>query len=79
MITVQVDYLSEREASAIRFAHDGFGYWEEDLCNMTYRFKDKAGWFAVDREIVLKFVDDWRRWGVWSLRGRDYEPAGGEA
>lgn len=76
MITVQVDYLSEREASAIRFAHDGFGYWDEDFANMTYRFKDEAGWLAVPKTTVLKFIDDWRRCGVWSLRGRDYERAG---
>jgi hypothetical protein len=68
----RIDYLSEREACAIRCNAFAGGEWRENIADMTIEFRDSSGWVPVDRFSVARFMDDWRRCGAWSLHGRDH-------
>lgn len=61
-----VDYVTEREASAIRGGFD-FGGWHVDHCNRTIVFPAYDVTLPIDT--VQRFTDDWKRSGVWALRG----------
>lgn len=71
MIVYKVDYLSEREAAAIRMNYPR-GEVDHDIANMRYRFRTSDGIVEIDQETVMKFIDDWKRTGCWLLHGRDY-------
>lgn len=68
-----VDYVTEREATAIRCNAFGLGDWRENCALMTIEFRDQDGIVAVPRSTVMRFMDDWRRCGAWSLHGRKGE------
>lgn len=63
---VFVDYLTEQEARAIRGGFD-FGGWHVDHCNMAIVFP--AYGISIPSDTVQRFTDDWKRAGVWALKG----------
>lgn len=65
---VFVDYVTEREAKAIRGGFD-LGGWHIDHCNMTIVFPTDG--ISVPIGTVQRFTDDWRRSGVWALKGSE--------
>lgn len=67
----RIDYLSEREAAAIRCNAFAGGQWRENIADMMIEFRDSSGWVAVARRDVIRFMEDWRRCGAWSLHGRE--------
>lgn len=73
-IIYQVNYVTEREAAAIRHAFDGFGRVDEDVANMSFVFRDEMGAFSVPIDTVHRFIEDWRQCGGWALRGRRDAP-----
>ncbi len=66
-----VDYVTEREAAAIRCNAFGMGDWNVNYCDMTIEFRDAGGAIAIPWDTVARFMADWRRSGAWSLFGRD--------
>lgn len=75
-VIYRVDYVSEREATAIRCNAFGAGVWQENIAEMTIEFKDREGIIAIPRNDVARFMFDWQRCGAWSLHGRDYQMGG---
>lgn len=64
---VVADYVTEREATAIRGMI--FGGWLEDCRLMTIEFKDREGRFSVPIDTVKRYHEDWQRSGQWSIAG----------
>ncbi|WP_343546762.1 hypothetical protein [Sphingobium yanoikuyae] len=69
----RIEYLSEREARAIRCNAFGKGEFRENIADMAFEVRDGEGVMSIDRNDVLRFMEDWRRCGAWSLHGRDYD------
>lgn len=71
MTSPRVDYVSEREACAIRCNAFGMGDWNVNYRDMTIEFRDERGIVAIPHNKVVRFMEDWRRSGAWSLYGAD--------
>lgn len=67
----RVDYVSEREATAIRCNAFGFKDYRVNEMMMTIEFPDRDGIVSVPQKVVQQFMEDWRRCGAWSLHGRE--------
>ena len=70
----RVDYLTEREAAAIRCNYawpDSVRYNAHD---MTLSFPTGDGVVTIPERTVARFVSDWRRSGAWSLKGAPTPP-----
>lgn len=70
----RIDYLSEREAQALRCAYpDLFDY---DLSQMDVLVRDvsrdaRGERLRIPGDLAARFITDWQRSGAWRLLGRD--------
>jgi hypothetical protein len=68
-ITHGVDYVTEREALAIRCNYGWRGDAKYNPEDMTMRLPLRDGVVVLPRETVLRYHEDWLRSGFWSLPG----------
>ena len=70
---MHVDYVTEREAHAIRCCASGWMNWHEDFNDMTLRVRIGDDVVIIPTAKVADFMEDWRKSGVWTLYGKENE------
>ena len=69
MITHGVDYVTEREAVAIRCNYGPLGNPSYNDRDMTIALPITGGVVVLPRGVVIRYTEDWRKSGLWSLPG----------
>lgn len=71
-VKLEADYVTEKEAAAIRAAYDGFETYSVDICNMLVTFHNFG--ISLPQNTVHEYLHDWEKSGLWLLPGTKQEP-----